>query len=270
MSTLASLPPSRSSASGERRPVVGISACIKLLGAHPFHAAGQKYVDAVLRGAQATPLLLPAIGEALDVDHVLDLLDGLLLTGSVSNVAPERYGQTPAHSALAQDPLRDATTFPLIDAALRRGLPLLGICRGFQELNVACGGTLHQQVHAQPGKADHRAADDADVDVQYGPAHPVMLTSGGVLQGLLGGAAQITVNSIHGQGIDQLGRGLAIEATAPDGLIEAIRVLEAPFALAVQWHPEWKLHHNPDSQRLFAAFGQACRAYRAAARSSHR
>ena len=270
MSTPASPPPTRPAASAERRPVVGISSCIKLLGAHPFHAAGQKYVDAVLHGAQATPLLLPAIGEAQDIDHVLDLLDGLLLTGSVSNVAPERYGQTLAHPELAQDPLRDATTLPLIDAALRRGLPLLGICRGFQELNVACGGTLHQQVHAQPGKADHRAPDGVDVDVQYGPAHPISLTPGGLLQGLLGGATQITVNSIHGQGIDQLGRGLAIEATAPDGLIEAIRVVEVPFALAVQWHPEWKLHHNPDSQRLFAAFGQACRAYRAAARSSHR
>jgi putative glutamine amidotransferase len=253
--------------------VVGVSACIKMLGAHPFHAAGQKYVDAVLHGAQATPVLLPAIGEAQDIEHILDLVDGLLLTGSVSNVAPERYGQTLAHPSLAQDAQRDATTFPLIDAALKRGLPLLGICRGFQELNVARGGTLHQQVHAQPGKHDHRAADDVDVDVQYGPAHPVALTPGGVLQGLLGGATQITVNSIHGQGIDQLGNGLAIEATAPDGLIEAIRVTDMPgFALAVQWHPEWKLQHNPDSQRIFAAFGQACQAWRdgAGSRSSNR
>jgi putative glutamine amidotransferase len=247
------------SSKAPRRPIVGIPACIKMLGVHPFHAVGQKYVDAVLHGAGATPLLLPAIGEAQDIDQLLDLVDGILLTGSVSNVAPERYGSTLAHPDLPTDLQRDATTLPLIEAALARGIPLLGICRGFQELNVACGGSLHQEVHAQPGKHDHRADDSADVNVQYGPAHAVSLTPGGVLQGLLGGAQQVTVNSIHGQGIAQLGKGLAVEATAPDGLVEAIRVADAPaFAMAVQWHPEWKLHDNPDSQRIFAAFGQAC------------
>ncbi len=242
-----------------RRPIVGIPACIKMLGDHPFHTVGQKYVDAVVHGALATPLLLPAIGEVQDIDQILDLVDGILLTGSVSNVAPERYGRTLARPDLPTDLQRDATTLPLIEAALKRGIPLLGICRGFQELNVALGGTLHQEVHEQPDLHDHRAPEDQGVDVQYGPAHPVTLTPGGVLQGLLGGAQQITVNSIHGQGIDQLGKGLAVEATAPDGLVEAIRVTDAPaFALAVQWHPEWKLQHNPDSQRIFGAFGRAC------------
>lgn len=246
-----------------RRPIVGIPACIKLLGAHPFHAAGAKYVDAIVDAAGCTPVILPAIGDRLDIAQTLELIDGLLLTGSVSNVDPARYGQTPAYPELKTDAARDATTFPLIAAVLAAGMPLLGICRGFQELNVAMGGTLHQQVHAQPGLMDHRETQDADLDVQYGPAHPVKLAPHGLLQALLGGAEEITVNSIHGQGIRQLGDGLTPEATAPDGLIEAIRVTEArSFACAVQWHPEWKVGDNPQSMAIFQAFGQACADYK--------
>lgn len=245
----------------QRRPVVGIPACIKTLGDHDFHVVGRKYVDAVLNGAGAVPILLPALGSAQDVARVLSMVDGILLTGSVSNVDPARYGRTLARPELPGDALRDATTFPLIEAALAAGVPLMGICRGFQELNVAMGGTLHQEVHAQDHLHDHRADDGAPVDIQYGPAHPVRLTEGGQLQAILGGAREITVNSIHGQGIDDLGHGLVAEARAPDGLVEAIRVADAhAFAMAVQWHPEWKLGTNPESQRIFAAFGQACSA----------
>lgn len=246
-----------------QRPIVGIPACIKMLGEHPFHAAGAKYIDAIANAAGCTPLILPALGERMEIAQVLALVDGLLLTGSISNVAPARYGQTPAHPDLKMDPARDATTFPLIEAALEAGIPLLGICRGFQELNVAMGGTLHQEVHAQPGLMDHREAQDADLEVQYGPAHPVTLTSQGFLQALLGGIDEMTVNSIHGQGIRKLGDGLAPEAIAPDGLIEAIRVEDArSFALAVQWHPEWKVSENPQSMAIFHAFGQACADYK--------
>jgi putative glutamine amidotransferase len=244
-----------------RRPIVGIPACIKMLGEHPFHAAGAKYIDAVADAAGCIPLILPAIGERLDFGQVLGLIDGLLLTGSVSNVAPERYGQPPAHPDLKTDMERDATTFPLILAALEAGIPLLGICRGFQELNVAMGGSLHQEVHAQPGLMDHREARGADLDIQYGPSHPVSLEPDGQLRALLG-TDKLTVNSIHGQGIRQLGANLAIEATAPDGLIEAIRVRNARnFALAVQWHPEWKVGENPQSMAIFRTFGQACADY---------
>ena len=252
-----------------RLPTVGIPACIKLIGRHAFHAAGVKYVDAVVAGAGCTPLLLPALGDAADLAGILDLVDGLLFTGSVSNVAPHHYGQPLARADLPLDPARDATTLPLIRAAVAAGVPLLGICRGFQELNVAMGGSLHQEVHKQPGMLDHREAADPDLEVQYGPAHDVALVAGGFLRQLLG-ADTIRVNSIHGQGIDRLGAGLEIEARAPDGLVEAVRVSQAPdFALAVQWHPEWKLQHNPHSRALFRAFGEAC-ARRASARQAAR
>ena len=242
----------------QRAPIVGIPACIKMLGNHAFHAAGAKYVDAVANAAGCTPLLLPALGERLDIGRILDMVDGILLTGSVSNVAPERYGKTLARADLKLDIERDATTFPLIAAALAAGLPLFGICRGFQELNVAMGGTLHQEVHAQPGLLDHREDKAAGVEVQYGPAHTVRLAVGGMLRGLLG-IDEMTVNSIHGQGIDRLGNGLLVEAVAPDGLTEAVRVDGAKaFALAVQWHPEWKVEQNPQSMAMFRAFGRAC------------
>jgi len=243
----------------QRTPIVGIPACIKMLDGHPFHAAGVKYVEAVVSAAGCAPLVLPALGQRLDLELVLELVDGLLLTGSASNVAPERYGQSLARPDLKTDADRDATTFPLIRAALAAGVPLLGICRGFQELNVAMGGSLHQEVHAQSGMLDHREAPAADLDVQYGPAHPVRLAPGGLLRELLDGAGEITVNSIHGQGIARLGAGLAAEATAPDGLIEAIRVEGArAFALGVQWHPEWRVAENPQSMAIFRAFGRAC------------
>lgn len=242
----------------QRAPIVGIPACIKMLGNHAFHAAGAKYVHAVAAAAGCTPILLPALGDRLDIDQVLDLVDGILLTGSVSNVAPERYGKPLARPDLLLDRERDATTFPLIEAALAAGLPLFGICRGFQELNVALGGSLHQEVHAQPGLLDHRENQSADVNVQYGPAHTVRLTQGGFLQRLIG-LGEITVNSIHGQGIDRLAGGLVVEAAAPDGLVEAVRVEAArSFALAVQWHPEWKVEENPQSMAIFRAFGRAC------------
>ena len=242
----------------QRAPIVGIPACVKMLGQHAFHAVGAKYVHAVAQAAGCTPILLPALGEGLDIGRVLDLVDGILLTGSVSNVAPERYGKTLARPDLLLDRERDATTFPLIEAALAAGLPLFGICRGFQELNVALGGTLHQEVHAQSGLLDHREDKDADVAVQYGAAHTVRLTPGGFLQGLIG-VDEITVNSIHGQGIDRLAESLVAEAVAPDGLIEGVRVAAAKsFALAVQWHPEWQVEENPQSMALFRAFGRAC------------
>jgi putative glutamine amidotransferase len=248
-----------------RRPVVGIPACIKPIGAHDFHVVGRKYVDGVVLGAQCAAVLLPALGEGMDLEQTLDMLDGLMLTGSPSMVEPARYGQAPAYDDMHLDLERDATTFPLIEAALKRGMPVFGICRGFQELNVALGGTLHQVVQEVPGRMDHREPKDQPLDVQYGPAHPVHLTPGGELQRILGGIGEIQVNSIHSQGIDQIAPALVAEAVAPDGQIEAVRVRDAAcFAMAVQWHPEWKVLSNPDSVRIFTAFGDACRQYAAA------
>ena len=243
-----------------KRPIIGIPACIKVIGEHPFHAVGAKYIAAIVNAADCIPVLLPAIGAKQDIAAILELIDGVLLTGSPSNVEPKRYGKALTRAEMAEflDTARDATTLPLIEATIRAGKPILGICRGFQEMNVAFGGTLHQEVHAQKHLMNHRAKE-GDLDVQYGPSHPVTLTAGGYLQNLLG-KNSISVNSIHGQGIDQLGKDLFAEAIAPDGLVEAIRVTSAKnFALAVQWHPEWKVLNNPQYMAIFKAFGDAAR-----------
>jgi putative glutamine amidotransferase len=223
-----------------------------------------KYVDAVLRGANCMPLILPAFGRDTDWDSVLAVADGIMLTGSPSNVHPDHFGATVHNPALPLDPARDATTLPLIRAALAKGIPLFAICRGFQEMNVALGGSLHQAVQEVPGKMDHRDDDDAPLDVQYAPVHPVHLTPDSKLARMLGSDADIMVNSLHGQGIDRLADGLIVEATAPDGLVEAYSLESLHgFAMAVQWHPEWKLAENPVSIRIYSAFGAACRRYQA-------
>jgi putative glutamine amidotransferase len=230
-----------------------------MLGAHPFHAVGEKYARAVLDAADGLPLLVPALSEELRLDELVDRLDGLLFTGSPSNVEPHHYEGPPSHPGTLHDPARDATTLPLIRKAVRAGVPVFGICRGFQEVNVAFGGSLHQRVHEVPGHIDHRDDESQPLEQQYGPAHEVMLAAGGMLRPLAG-SARVRVNSLHWQGIDRLGQGLAVEARASDGLIEAFRVEGAArFALAVQWHPEWKVMDNPFSRALFAAFGAACR-----------
>jgi putative glutamine amidotransferase len=205
--------------------------------------------------------LIPALAEELGMDELLGRLDGLMLTGSVSNVEPHHYSGPPSDPGTVHDPARDATTLPLIRRAVSSGLPVLGICRGFQEMNVAFGGTLHQKVHEVEGRLDHREDVQLGLDAQYGPAHEVMLEPQGLLYGLAG-KDRVTVNSLHAQGIDRLGEGLSVEARAPDGLVEGFRVRQAAgFALAVQWHPEWKVMSNPFSQALFAAFGAAAREY---------
>ena len=230
-----------------------------MVGAHPFHMVGEKYARAVLDAAGAAPLLIPSLADELGLDELLQRLDGLLFTGSPSNVEPHLYEGAPSAPGTLHDPARDATTLPLIRKAVRAGVPVFGICRGFQEMNVAFGGTLHQKLHEVPGHLDHRDDGSQPLEVQYGPAHDVTLEPGGVLRSLAA-SDRIEVNSLHNQGIDRLGAELAVEARAPDGVIEAFRVRDAQrFALAVQWHPEWKVMSNPFSRALFAAFGQASR-----------
>ncbi|MCS6948401.1 MAG: gamma-glutamyl-gamma-aminobutyrate hydrolase family protein [Steroidobacteraceae bacterium] len=249
------------------RPIIGIPADRRLLGPHPFHMAGEKYVFAIAQAAEAIPLVIPVLPEPLDIGHVLAVVDGLLFTGSPSNVEPARYGGEPSAPGTLHDPERDATTLPLIPAAVAAGVPVLGLCRGFQEMNVAYGGTLWQRVHEVPGMLDHRENKDAPLDRQYAPAHEVRLEPSGVLRGLAG-QETIRVNSLHSQGVRDLAPNLLVEARASDGLIEGFRVAGAPaFALAVQWHPEWRVLADPFSTALFAAFGQAARA-RAARRSA--
>jgi len=240
-------------------PRVGLPTDHKQIGAHPFLAVGEKYVRAVVDGAGCLPLLVPTLDPVLPLAQVLEGLDGLLLTGAVSNIEPHHYSDESSYEGNLLDPRRDATNLPLIPLAIGMGVPVLAICRGFQEVNVAFGGSLYQKVHEQPGFMDHRENKDDPLDVQYGPAHDIALVPGGLLA-TLAGDTRATVNSLHGQGVRRLGDGLVVEAQAPDGLIEAFRHDGPAFMLAVQWHPEWKVADNPFYLSIFRAFGDACRA----------
>ncbi len=227
---------------------------------------GEKYIEAVAQGANAVPVLVPALGSKIDLPSLLDACDGLLLTGSASNVEPHHYGGPASQPGTLHDPNRDATTLPLIPQAIAAGLPVLAICRGFQEMNVAYGGTLNPRLHEVPGNLDHRDDESLPLDVQYAPIHDVLLEPGGELR-KIAGTDRLHVNSLHSQGVLQLGSDLAVEARAPDGVIEAFRVEHAPtFALGLQWHPEWQFAKDSFSRALFAAFGLASRQRAFAAR----
>ncbi len=234
-------------------PIVIVPACTRQLGSHPYHIMQMKYVEAVLSAAGCMPLVLPAFAARTDWEAVLAVADGVMLTGSPSNVHPSHFAEDVHNPALPLDPARDQTTLPLIRKALQRGIPLFAICRGFQEINVALGGSLHQAVQEVKGLNDHREPE-GELDVQYGPSHAVSITPGRRLAAILGQAGSVMVNSLHGQGINRLAAGLCVEARAEDGLVEAYSVEHVPgFALAVQWHPEWKAHENPQSQTFFVA-----------------
>ena len=244
--------------------IVGIPACSKDVGGLVQHATPARYGAALMGAAGALPILLPPVGAGLVA--MLDRLDGLVLSGSPSNVHPSTYGVDEDLTPDAHDHHRDATTLPLIREAVRRGVPVLAICRGIQELNVALGGTLIQKVQEIPGRNDHRAiTNDAerteplDFDHLFRLKHPVSLT--GHLATMIG-ETSIMVNSLHQQAIDRPGEGLVVEALAEDGTIEAVRAPHAPgFVLGVQWHPEWHYMEDAPSKAIFRAFGDACRAY---------
>jgi len=242
-----------------------MSAC-RILGAHglPIHKVSESYIKGVIDSTGGLPLMLPAMGEHFGVDEQdrwLDAVDGLLITGSPSNVDPEHYDGQNARRDSERDPARDATTLPLLRRAIERAIPVLAICRGIQELNVALGGTLHQHVHELPGRMDHRSDKSRPMAERFDDmAHSIDMTEGGKLQQILGGVKTIEVNTLHGQAIDQPGDDIVIEAVAPDGTIEAVSVRNAAgFVIGVQWHPEWHVLSDPHSKRLFEAFGNACR-----------
>jgi putative glutamine amidotransferase len=243
--------------------VIGVVADVRDIDGMPYHTAQDKYLTALWQASEGFPVVLPAFGDAYDRAEIVRGLDGILLTGCISNIEPWRYGGPAEPPCGPYDPARDETVLPLIRLALEAGLPILAVCRGFQELNVALGGTLAPRLHELPGRLDHRAPYGKPIDELYAPAHPVRIVPGSLLARLAGGAPEIMVNSLHWQGIDRLAPGLTVEATAPDGTIEAIRVTEAPgFAQGVQWHPEWKVMDSPVSLALFAAFGDAARTRR--------
>lgn len=251
-------------AASNASPLVLVPSCQRVLGRHPFHVVGRKYVDAI-RMAGGVPLMVPG-GRPQELLAALEVVDGVLLTGSPSNVHPDHFGEPVHNEELPLDPVRDAWTLPLIREVLDRGIPLLAICRGLQEVNVALGGSLHQAVQEQPGHMDHRADESLPVEEEYGLSHAIHIQPGGlldrVLEGLPGGVRDgmsVRVNSLHGQGVKRLAEGLRTEALAPDGVVEAFSRPGAGFNLCLQWHPEWLAHENPVSQRIFEAFGQACR-----------
>ena len=237
----------------------------------PFHRIGDKYVRAVADGVGGVPLIIPALGaDRLGLDAVLAPLDGLFITGSPSNVEPHLYGGPASRPGTRHDPARDATTLPIIRRAVETGVPVIAICRGIQELNVALGGSLLQNVQEVEGRFDHRSNPNDPHDRRYAPVHRIRLTPGGLLA-TLAGAPEATVNSLHAQGIDRLAPGLMVEATADDGTIEAVRAVGTPgFAIGVQWHPEWRFWEDPLSTALFKAFGEAARAHAARRRDPGR
>ena len=240
--------------------VIGIPACATVTNERPMHSTPARYAEAVLGGCGALPVMIPPLGEAQL--GLLDHIDGLLAPGSPSNVHPTHYGVTDSLTPDSHDPARDATTLPMIRAAIERGLPVLAICRGIQELNVALGGTLSQNIHDLDGRMDHRGGPGT-LEEKYGPRHRISVT--GALARILsaegGDARAIMVNSLHGQAIARPAPSLIPEAWAEDGTIEAVSCPTAPgFVLGLQWHPEWRWSENPVSAAIFRAFGDACRA----------
>ena len=244
------------------KPMVGISCCTKFFGTFgmPNHAASDTYIRATAEVVNAVPVLLPANGDACDIPTVLSRLDGIILTGSRSNVHPSFYDGPPHAEGTFEDEARDNMTLPLIRAAIRNGTPLLAICRGMQELNVALGGSLHQRLQDLPDRIDHSTPMQPSSRVRTGKAHAVAVVPGSWLH-RVAGATTISINSLHNQGMDRLAPGLVAEGTAPDGTVEAVRVATAPcFAVGVQWHPEYDWRTDAVSRSILASFGEAVRA----------
>lgn len=241
------------------KPIIGVPADRRVYEPHPYHMVGEKYLKAIIEAADAVPLIIPVLADDLAIDELVDQVDGVMLTGSPSDIEPHHYGSESDDPDALRDPHRDALTLPIAKHALQTGVPLFAICRGFQELNVVLGGTLHQKVRNVPGFHDHKENPDDPLEVQYGPSHPVTLVAGGLLA-RLAGCEEVMVNSLHGQGVARLADGVTVEAVADDGLIEAFTVDDArAFALAVQWHPEWQPSRNEFSSAMFRAFSDACR-----------
>ncbi|MBS0384406.1 MAG: gamma-glutamyl-gamma-aminobutyrate hydrolase family protein [Proteobacteria bacterium] len=241
------------------RPVLGVIACNREIDAQAAQAVMTRYLVSALKYADAAALLIPAMPELMHAKEVAPRLDGILLTGTPSNLDPKRYGELVDDAPGPFDPARDEMTAHLIEAMLDLGKPVFGICRGFQELNVAFGGTLRRDMAEHPELIPHHAPSHHSFDQYFEHVHPVQLTRGGILERAYR-QDQLDVVSVHYQGVDKLGRGLSVEATAPDGVVEAISAsVNGGQVLAVQWHPEWRAHENPQSQKFFELLGRALR-----------
>lgn len=243
------------------KPVVAIPADIREIEGNVWQATPNQYVRAAVKGAGVIPFLVPALESGHDFDEILDRVDGLLVSGSRTNVHPSHWGQEATDADGPFDLARDATALPLIKRALERGIPLLAICRGLQELNVALGGTLANEIQDIPGNWDHRKPDTTVLDEAYGIRQDVLVKEGSCLASVIG-AGTIRVNSLHRQAISAAAPRLAVEALAEDGTVEAVSVIGSKnFAVGVQWHPEYWVGSDEPSNKLFEAFGEAVRAY---------
>jgi len=240
------------------RPLIGVISDRHELWKHYFHMVGEKYIAALVLAADVYPVALPTLDFDHDAAEVLARLDGIFLTGSPSNIEPRHYHGNPSNEGTWHDPERDDIALKLIPDVIEMGMPLFAVCRGFQEMNVALGGTLHQLVHEVPGYLVHKEDKSQPYDMQYGPAHRVDFAEDGLLASITG-LSSAMVNSLHSQAVDRLADGLETEALAEDGLVEAFTVRDAPgFSLGVQWHPEWQVMEDPVSRAVFEAFGEAC------------
>lgn len=251
-----------------KRPVVGvIGGALRVEGRFTAQRVGERNLRAVAEVAGALPLMFAGTSEITDADALLEVVDGILLTGARANVHPTRFGEKADPRYEPYDHDRDALALALIETCVERGVPLLGICRGFQEINVAFGGSLHPEIRELPGRMNHRmprlpnGEPHPDLAVIFADRHDITLTPDGAFTKLLG-CETIRVNSLHGQGILQLGKRVIVEGVAEDGTIEAIRIADAPgFALGVQWHAEHDAAHNPINRKIFEAFGAALAQY---------
>ena len=245
-----------------RKPVVGIVANTHLINnQYLIQGSGNMSIEALATVIGAQPIIIPAMPEHIDMTMMMQMCDGFLLTGGRPNVHPEEYGHEPTEAHGEFDRGRDGITLPLIRACVESGQPILGVCRGFQEFNVAMGGTLHPEIRDLPGRMNHRMPPDGTIEEKFAHRHPVHLIEGSPYIKIFG-SEEVLVNSLHGQGIEEPGPRVIIDGTAPDGTPEAITITDAPgFALAVQWHPEYQAHKDPVSKPLFEAFGQALAAW---------
>jgi len=251
------------------QPLVAVSTDVRQFDNYTWHAAPQQYLEAAIAGAGVFPVLVPSFGDRLDLDQLLASVDGVMVTGSKSNVHPSLYGGDASEANGPYDPARDATTLPLIRKAIDYGVPLLAICRGIQELNVALGGSLAAEIQEREGSLDHRAPGSDNQDERFALRQAVSIKPDSCLAGVFG-AGEIKVNSVHRQAVDRLGKRLQVEAVAEDGTVEAVSVRDSrAFAVGVQWHPEYWVTSDDASARIFRAFGEAARVH-AAARSGAR
>lgn len=244
-------------------PLIAVTSDIKFIDIYDWHAAPRTYIDALIKHANVTPLIVPSLEDESGIDEILQRVDGVLLTGARSNVHPPNYNEQPSEAHEPYDQQRDATTLPLARKAIAAGLPLLAICRGIQELNVALGGTLSTEIQQEEDRMDHRGTDNVHNDIRFEITHNVQVKEGSCLAEILG-AGEVPVNSLHRQAIKIPATNLAVEATAPDGTIEAVSVIGAKnFAIGLQWHPEYWADTDAPSSKIFKAFGDAARKHEA-------